>query len=155
MRPRLLATLPSEVADFGDEIRRVFIEIGRTFGADSLAGQCSPAIDVYERDDSMEIVADLPGVDPAAVRVIAKSDAILIVGEKSARRPRPASSFHLLERDFGRFARAVRLGDPCDTANARARFANGELHVSVPKIAERRGRSVEIAIRQDEGPVRK
>src|SRR3982750_1954121 len=102
MRPRLLAALPSEVADFGDEIRRIFTEIGRTVDADSLAGQCAPAIDVYERDDSMEIVADLPGVDPGAVRVVAKGDAILIVGEKSARRPRPASSFHLVERDFGR-----------------------------------------------------
>jgi HSP20 family protein len=146
MRPRLLATLPSEVADFGDEIRRVFSEIGRTFGTDLLAGQCSPAIDVYERDDTMEIVVDLPGIDPAAVRLLAKGDTILIVGEKSARRPRPASSFHLVERDFGRFARAVRLGHPCNTASARARFADGELRVSVPKIAERRGRAVEIAI---------
>ena len=32
--------------------------------------------------------------------------------------------------------------------HARARFANGELHVSVPKIAERRGRAVEIAIEE-------
>jgi HSP20 family protein len=146
MRPRLPGTLPSEVADFGDEIRRIFLEIGRTFGADSLAGQCSPPLDVYERDETIEIVADLPGVDPTAVRVVARGDTILIVGEKSARRPRPASSFHLVERDFGRFARAVRLDYPCDTANARARFANGELHVSVPKIAERRGRTIQITI---------
>jgi HSP20 family protein len=146
MRSRVPGTLPSEVADFGDEIRRVFLEIGRTFGADFLVGQCSPALDVYERDETIEIVADLPGVDPAAVRVLARGDTILIVGEKSARRPRPASSFHLVERDFGRFARAVRLGYSCDARNARARFANGELHISVPKIVERRGVTIRIAI---------
>jgi HSP20 family protein len=145
VRPRSPSTLPSEVADFGDEIRRIFLDIGRTFGPDSLVGQCAPPIDVYERDGTIEIVADLPGVDPAAVRVIARGDAILIVGEKSARRTRSASSFHLVERDFGRFARAVRLGYPCDAANARARFTNGELHISVPKIAERRGRTIPIA----------
>ena len=146
MRPRLPGTLPSEVAEFGEEIRQIFLAIGRTFGADSLTGQCSPALDVYERDDAMEIVADLPGVDPAFVRVVAKGDAILIVGEKAARRARPESSFHLVEREFGRFARAVRLGYPCDTSAARAHFADGELHVSVPKIAERRGRAIAIAI---------
>lgn len=146
MRSRLQGPWPSEVADFGEEIRRVFVELGRSFGAESLAGQCSPPIDVYEKDDAIEIVMDVPGVEAAAVRVVARGDTILIVGEKAARRPRPESSFHLVERDLGRFARAVRLGHPCDTANARAHFTAGELHVSVPKIAERRGRSIEIPI---------
>jgi HSP20 family protein len=147
MRSRLPGSQPAEVADFGDEIRRVFLEIGRMFGAESLVGQCSPPLDVYERDETIEIVMDVPGVDPAALRVVAKGDTILIVGEKSAaRRPRTASSFHLVERDCGRFARAVRLGYPCDPANARARVAQGELHVSVPKITERRGRIIEITL---------
>lgn len=146
MRSRLQGPWPSEVADFGEEIRRVFVELGRSFGAESLAGQCFPPIDVYEKDDAIEIVMDVPGVEAAAVRVVARGDTILIVGEKAARRPRPESSFHLVERDLGRFARAVRLGHSCDTANARAHFTAGELHVSVPKIAERRERSIEIPI---------
>jgi HSP20 family protein len=146
MRQRLPGTLPSEVADFGEEIRRAFLDLGRTFGAGSLAGQCSPALDMYERDDAIEIVVDLPGVDPAAVRIVAKGDAVLIVGEKAARRPRPESSFHLVERDFGRFARAVRLGHSCDTATARAHFADGQLHIRLPKISERRDRAIPIAI---------
>jgi|SRR5579862_1134430 len=148
MRPRIPSILPSEVAEFGEEIRQLFLSIGRTFGADSLTGQYAPALDVYERDEAMEIVADLPGVDPAFVRVVAKGDTILIVGEKAARRPRPQSSFHLVEREFGRFARAVRLGYPCDTTAARAHFANGELHVSIPKIAERRGQAISIPVEQ-------
>jgi HSP20 family protein len=139
--------LPAEVADFGDEVRRIFLEISHTLASSNLgAGECSPALDVYERDDTIEIVADLPGVAPAAVRVLARGDTILIAGEKTARRPTPASSFHLVERDFGRFARAVRLSYPCDTSRARARFQNGELHVTVPKIAERRGRTIEIPL---------
>jgi HSP20 family protein len=124
----------------------VFLELGRAFGAGLLAGQCSPAIDVYEHDDAIEIVVDLPGVDPAAVRVVAKGDTVLIVGEKTARRPRPESSFHLVERDFGRFARAVRLGSPCDTSRAGAHVVDGELHIKLPKISERRERTIAIAI---------
>jgi HSP20 family protein len=146
MRQRFAGTWPSEVADFGDEIRGVFLELGRTFGAGQLAGQCSPALDVYEHDDAIEIVVDLPGVDPSVVRVVAKGDTVLIVGEKAARRPRPDSSFHLVERDFGRFARAVRLGSPCDTSHARASVVDGELRIRLPKTAERRGRTIPVAI---------
>jgi HSP20 family protein len=146
MRPRFPSSIPTEVADFGDEIRRLFLDLGRTFGVDSFAGQCSPPLDMYEHDDAIEIVVDLPGVDRTAVRVLAKGDTILIAGDKAARRPRPESSFHLVERDFGRFARAVRLGCSCDTSKAHAHFTEGELHITVPKLTERRGRAVPITI---------
>src|ERR1700680_3093757 len=139
-------TLPSEVAEFADELQHLFLDLGRTLTADSLSGECAPALDVYENDESIEIVVDLPGVDASALRVAVKGDTVLIVGEKAARRPRTESSFHLVERGFGRFARTVRLGRACDMTHIRARLADGELHVSLPKIADRRGRTIPIAL---------
>ena len=147
MRPRIHAlAIPSELGDFSDEVRRVYLELGRAFGSESLAGECAPAVDVYETDDTLEITVDLPGVDPSAIRVIAKGDSVLVAGEKSARRTRAESSFHLVERGYGRFARVVRLGRACDTAQAKATLTAGELRVSIPKISDRRGRSVPIAV---------
>jgi HSP20 family protein len=145
MRPRAIA-FPSEIGDFADDVRQVFRELGRAFGSESLAGECTPLIDVYETDDTLEITIDLPGVDPAAVRVIAKGDSLLIAGEKAARRARPDSSFHLVERGYGRFARVVRLGRACDTSSARATLRHGELRVSVTKIADQRGRAISISV---------
>jgi HSP20 family protein len=147
MRPRIHAlAFPSELGEFSDEVRRVYLELGRAFGSESLAGECSPPLDVYETDDTLEITVDLPGVDASAIRVIAKGDGVLVAGEKSARRTRAESSFHLVERGYGRFARVVRLGRACDTARARATLAGGELRVSIPKMTDRRGRSVAIAV---------
>jgi len=147
MRPRIHAiALPSEIGDFAPEVRQVFLELGRAFGSQSLAGECAPPVDVYETDDSLEITMDLPGIDSAAVRVIGKADNILIAGEKAARRARGESSFHLVERGYGRFARVVRLGRACDTSKARASLANGELRVSIPKIADRRSKAIPITI---------
>ena len=147
MRSRIhTLAVPSEIGEFSDEVRRLYFELGRAFGSESLAGECSPALDVYETDDALEITVDLPGVDASAIRVIAKGDSVLIAGEKSARRARTESSFHLVERGYGRFARVVRLGRACDPANARATLAGGELRVSIPKIADRRGRSISIVV---------
>jgi HSP20 family protein len=147
MRPRIHSiAFASEIGDFAEELRRVFQELGRTFGSESLAGECAPLIDVYETDDTLEIAVDLPGVDSAAIRVIGKGDGVLIAGEKAARRARRESSFHLVERGYGRFARVVRLGRACDTSNARAALVHGELRISVPKIAERRGKPIQIAV---------
>ena len=56
-------------------------------------------------------------------------------------RPAPLT---LVERGFGRFARTVRFTTPCDTAHATAVLEKGELRISLPKIAERRGRTIPI-----------
>jgi HSP20 family protein len=137
---------PSEIGDFADEVRLVFLELGRVFGSEALAGECSPALDVYETDEAIEIAVDLPGVDPAAVRVVGKGDSILIAGEKPARRGHRDSSFHLVERGFGHFARVVRLAGASDTSTARATLAGGELRISIAKIKDRRSKPIQIQI---------
>jgi HSP20 family protein len=147
MRPRIHAvTFPAEIGDFGDEIRLVFLELGRVFGSESLAGECSPAVDVFETDESIEITVDLPGVDPAAVRVVGKGDSILIAGEKKARRGHSESSFHLVERGYGHFARVIRLARASDTSKARATLRDGELRISISKIKDRRSTAIPIQI---------
>jgi HSP20 family protein len=147
MRHRIHSiAFPSEIGEFAEDVREVFRDLGRAFGSESLAGECTPLIDVYETDDTLEIAVDLPGADAAAVRVIAKADSVLIAGEKAARRARKESSFHLVERGYGRFARVVRLGRACDTTNARATLRDGELRISVPKLADQRGRAIQITV---------
>jgi HSP20 family protein len=147
MRPRTEAVAHlSEAGELSDEVRHVFLELGQVFGSQLVAGECVPPIDVYETDDTLEISVDLPGVDPAAVRVLGKGDSILIAGEKAARRGRRESSFHLVERSYGRFARVVRLARACNTAQARASLVDGELRVSIPKIGDRRHKVIPISL---------
>ena len=55
-------------------------------------------------------------------------------------------TFHLVEREFGRFARAVRLTGAFDVQNSRGSVANGELRIVLPKMPDRRGRAQRIAV---------
>lgn len=151
MRSRLEAVvLPAEPTEFRDDVRRIFRELDRTAGTEPITGECAPALDVFETDETVEIRIDLPGVDPEAVRVVAKGLTILVAGYKRPRRTRGESSFHLVERGYGRFARVIALSTPCDTSRARATLADGELRVSLPRVVERRGRSIEIPVSADQ-----
>src|SRR4051812_40450681 len=113
-----------------------------------VAGECMPVVDVFETERTVEIVVDLPGVKADAIRILFKSGVLLIVGEKE--RPdltkRGPASFHLVERDFGRFARAVRITAAIDGAQAKARLADGELRVVLPRIGDRRGNGLIVPI---------
>lgn len=148
MRPRVHAlAVSSELGEFGDELRQVFQDLGRTTVNEGLAGECFPAVDIYETDESVEVIIDLPGVDRSAIRILSKGDWLLIAGEKPPRRVRAESSFHLVERDYGRFARGVRVSRACDMSRASASLTNGELRVSLPKLPDRRGVVQQISIK--------
>jgi HSP20 family protein len=119
-----------------------------------VAGECMPVVDVFETEHAVEIVLDLPGIAADAVRILFKAGVLLIVGEKE--RPdltkRGPASFHLVERDFGRFARAVRINSAIDGSQIQARLANGELRVVLPRITDRRGTGRLIPIETTASP---
>jgi HSP20 family protein len=142
--------LSSEVRDLTDEVSRMFDDLERETGGPRRlpTGHCTPALDVQETDEALEVVMDLPGVSAAHVRVLLKNGALVIAGEK----PSPYSglrgdtSFLLVERGFGRFARAVRLEGAFDGGRTRAVLQGGELRVILPRLAERRGQELNVPI---------
>jgi HSP20 family protein len=141
-----------DVGDLSQEVRRLFEELGRRHAERRhlISGECMPLQDVFETDRTIEIVLDLPGVSADSCRVLVKSGVVLVVGEKE--RPEQAhgpASFHLVERDFGRFARAIRLTGAVDATKTQARLKDGELRIVLPKIADRRGREIPVAIESD------
>lgn len=143
-------------ADLSEDVHRLLDDLARRRPdrRHVVAGECMPVVDVFETERAVEIVLDLPGVASDAIRVLFKSGVLLIVGEKE--RPdlsrRGPASFHLVERDFGRFARAVRIHAAVDGSQVRARLGNGELRVVLPRITERRGAGVLIPIESSASP---
>src|SRR5690242_4611962 len=104
MRSRIHAIVaPADAAaEFADEITQLFLELNRPGGL-GLTGELAPPLDVFETDETVEVVVDLPSVAAASIRILAKGQAILIAGEKAPRRSDDKSTFHLVERGYGRF----------------------------------------------------
>jgi HSP20 family protein len=150
---RLLVS--TDVGDLSHEVRRLFEDLARR-GSERrhmVSGECLPLFDVFETDRTIEIVLDLPGVQADSVRILVKSGVVLVVGEKERADPaRGPASYHLVERDFGRFARAVRVHAAVDAGHARARLKDGELRVVLPKIQERRGKELLLSIETEPPP---
>lgn len=142
--------LSSEVREFNDEVARLFEHLEHTAGAASLlaTGHCTPSVDVQETAEALEVVVDLPGVGDRHVRVLLKQNVLVVAGVKPS--PYPAegggTTFHVVERGFGRFARAVRLAGAFDGGRARAVIRAGELRVIIPRIEERRGQEILVPI---------
>lgn len=139
---------PGDVGDLAEDVRRLFAELDADRTDGPVSGECAPTIDVVETDERVEITMDLPGVAAAALRVLIKAGVVVVAGEKirPAADLRGITGFHLVERDFGRFARAVRLESACDASHAVATLGHGELRIVVPKVVERRGRAIVVPV---------
>jgi HSP20 family protein len=118
--------------------------------ASPIAGDVSveyrPAVDVIETEAAIEIVADLPGAISDELRVVFKSGLVIIAGRKRPPVCQHAATFHLAERTFGRFAVGIRITVAVDLGRARAALRQGELHITLPRIAERRRGEIQIPI---------
>ena len=146
---------PGESGELGDDIRELFDDLTRSLGSDPTAypGQCRPLVDVFETDAALELVVDTCGVASNALRVLFRNGVIIVAGEKAAVPTMPEATYHLVERDFGRFARAVRLNGAFDVAGASATLRMGQLTVVLPKLIERRGRAHRIPVTVSDSPV--
>ncbi|MCX6549956.1 MAG: Hsp20/alpha crystallin family protein [Acidobacteria bacterium] len=147
------AMLPlAEVRDLADEVRLLFDDLDRARPLDRrlLPGVFSPALDARETADAVEIVVDVPGIALDDIRILIKGSVVIIAGGKMPPNPceRAEASFHLVERDFGRFARAVRLTGAFQAASATATVTGGELRIRIPKIEERRGVGFMVPIKR-------
>ena len=103
---------------------------------------------MFETKATFEIRVSLPGVAPESVRVLVKRGTLVVAGEKAPPDATEAgrTRFHLVERGFGRFARAVQLARAVDAQRGQAALVSGELRIMVPKIDERRGKEILIPI---------
>ncbi len=137
-----------DATELGEDIREVFEDLDRSLDRDlrAYSGECHPPLDVLETDEAVEVTVDVSGVPAAAIRIVFRAGVLLVAGEKTPVRPGHGQTFHLVEREFGRFARAVRLEGAFDIPNARASLQDGELIVVLPKREERRERSHRIPI---------
>ena len=142
-----MARIYIEQLEPGDDVRRWFDRLGESQEAGSTGAEWMPPMDVFESPQALEVVADLPGVASEAIRLTVTRDLLIIDGVKyPGKCEHQKAAFHLVERSFGRFARAFRLGGAFDIGRASARLIAGELHVVLPRIDERRGREIRIAI---------
>jgi HSP20 family protein len=133
-----------DLRDAGEDLQRRFgrLELSPADGADD-----HPPMDVMETEAGIEIVLDLPGIDAQAVSISAQNDTVVIAGTKGPTRCRHGQvAFHLAERGFGRFRRSVTIGRAFDASHARATLMAGELRIVLPRIDDRRGRPIAIAI---------
>jgi len=95
-----------------------------------------PAVNVYEGDDHICVVAELAGVSIKDIELTVQDNVLALTGYRQAAGLTEANRgarLHLMEIDHGRFCRRLELPDRADVENISATFRNGYLWIKIPR----------------------
>ena len=102
------------------------------------------AAEVRIDDQEVEVCLEAPGMESEDFEIQVIEDTLVVRGEKKVERERREGRYHVTERAYGAFERAVALPVPVDPDGARARYRRGVLQVSLPRLSEARPRRIEV-----------
>lgn len=104
----------------------------------------SPKVDVIDRDKEVIVKAELPGVDKKDVDVTVTNNTVTIKATTSHEEKEEKGDYYRCEMSRGSFARTVML--PADVAEdkAKAKFKDGVLELTLPKIKESKRHTVKV-----------
>ena len=103
----------------------------------------SPLVDIFEDDQALTIIADMPGVPSDNVSIDLQEDILTLTGAPSLAVP-DNEEIVIQEFETGKYFRQFTLSEVIDQANIKANLNHGVLHVTLPKIGPAKPRKVQI-----------
>lgn len=140
-----------------DRLQREMSSLFGGFPSSIRAGRLGafPQVNIGATDDSIEIVAFAPGINPAELEVSIDKGLLTIAGERKPARPEGSADTggeqasddvrtYAQERFAGSFRRVIELPQNADADKVQARYTNGCLSITVGKREASKPRAIAV-----------
>jgi HSP20 family protein len=102
------------------------------------------AAEVSDNDDEIEVMLEIPGLEPGDFALEVVGDVLVVRGEKKISREQTRGHYYIMERAYGQFERAIRLPAAVDDAGAKAKYRRGVLTITLPKSCAARAHRIVV-----------
>lgn len=103
----------------------------------------TPPVDIFETEEGLAVIADLPGVDKEAVEIRVENDVLTLSGKPNTGRPDTAI---YTEFQLAGFFRQFQLSDRVDQEKIRAEVKNGVLTIYLPKAEKAKPKKIAVQV---------
>ena len=123
------------------EIDRAFDNFWRAMDVSPFGGSfnlpgasLNPRTEVTETDKAVDVSFDLPGLDEKDLSVTVANGLLTVKAERKSESENKRTGVHVSERHYGLIQRTVSLPPGTDADNATAKYQNGVLTITLPKV---------------------
>jgi len=102
-----------------------------------------PRVDIYETDDAVNVIADMPGVDESAIDITLEKNVLSLYGYVDAAKP-DNYSLAFAEYEVGDYERKFTLSDEIDREKISATVKDGVLNILLPKAGPAKTRRIAV-----------
>lgn len=127
------------------DMRRMQREMSHLLGGTSAPVTASfPAMNLYSGDEGVILTAEIPGVELNDLEITVLGETLTLSGSRNIAEPEENITYHRRERSQGQFTRTVELPFRVDNDNVTAKFSDGVLHITLPRIEEEKPRKITV-----------
>ena len=119
---------------FDQIVSAQFPEMAKTVGVNPMQGSAYPKVNVYEYDDKVGVVAEIPGLDKKDLSVDVEDGILTIAGNKHGLFDDAGAKVIRRELKQSSFKRQFELGELLDGKKIKASFKDGLLSIQIPKV---------------------
>ena len=119
---------------FDQLINTQFPEIEKQVGVKPFQGTAYPKVNVYEYDDKIGIVAEIPGLKKNQLNIEVEEGVLTVSGDKHGITEEDGAKILRRELKSSSFKRSFQLGELLDGEKIKANFNDGILSISIPKM---------------------
>ena len=131
---------------FDQMVEAQFPEMTKSVGVKPYQGSAYPKVNVYEYDDKVGIVAEIPGLDKKQLNVDVEDGVLTISGDKHSTFDDDGATVIRRELKQSSFKRSIELGELLDGDNISATFKDGILTVAIPKVEPEKPKKTYVKI---------
>jgi HSP20 family molecular chaperone IbpA len=103
----------------------------------------SPATDIFETDEAITVLADMPGVKADALQIDLRDNVLTLTG-RVARAETNYEAELLREFHVGTFYRQFTLSERIDQGKIDAKLTDGVLRLELPKVERAKPRQIQV-----------
>ena len=111
-----------------------FPEVVEKVGVTPYSNSAYPKVNVYEYDDKIGIVAEIPGLSKKQIKVDVEDNILTISGDKHSVWDDAKAKVLRRELKQSSFKRSFTLGELLDGDDISANFKDGVLSIEIPKV---------------------
>jgi len=103
----------------------------------------TPAVDIFETEHSITVLADMPGVDAADLNIDLRESILTLTGRATTAQGTKENAV-LREYQTGTFRRQFTLSEAIDQAKIDAKLTDGVLRLELPKVERAKPRQIAV-----------
>lgn len=107
--------------------------------------QFVPPVDIYETDEAVTVLAEMPGVSKSTVSVNLDNSVLTIRGCRKDEDVKKGTSIRLQEYENGHYLRRFTIAETIDQEKIEAKMKDGMLRLTLPKIEPAKPRRIEVS----------